>query len=148
MATKYYSAVNCNRLFTAGENNEKEIVFEPNALIAGVWHGTYKTDDKEEHQALKKEKEVGVSEISEKEWMELTQKKTIPAGEFNPLSSLSSAKAEPPTLTQVESAGPVQSVVEAKAEAEAALPDVSVDEALVVGATDRAQSKGRRKGKK
>jgi len=146
MATKYYTAVNCNRLFHAGE---KEIQFEPNMLIAGVWHGTYKTDDKDKQKALKSE--LGVFEVSEEKWTESTQKKIIPPGEFNPLRSLSSAKAVQPTLTQVEDVGPVQSVLQ-KQEADAAkaaeIPEVTVDEALSVGVTDRAQSKGRGKKKK
>ena len=144
--TKFYTAVNCNRLFHA---DEKEIQFEPSMLVAGVWHGTYKTDDKDIQKALKDE--LGVSEVTEQEWIETTQKKIIPPGEFNPLRSLSSAKAEPPNLTQVEDAGPVQSVLQKQADdaAKAAeVPEVSVDVALATGPTDRAQSKGKSKGKK
>ena len=140
--TKYNSAVNCNRLFSVGD---KQIEFEPTAHIGGVWHGVYSTDDKEEQGYLKGE--LGVSEMSQKEWDELGQKKTPISAEFNPLPTLSSAKASQQTLNQVEDVGPVQSVVQGKqAEAEKAA-EVDLNEALQTGATDRASSGKSKRGR-
>ena len=62
MATKYYTAANCNRIICSPEGN---IAFEPYLHIAGVWYGLYQTDSKVEQKSLAEE--PGVSELSAKE---------------------------------------------------------------------------------
>lgn len=139
MATKYYEAMNCNRIFSAGD---KEIQFEPTMLLGGVWWGIYATDDKDRQKALKEEPTV--TELKKAEYEDAVKKKAMPAADFNPLPTLSSAKAVRQPLTQVEDAGPVQSVLQDKQAREEAVEEVSVDDALSVGPTDRAQSSKRK----
>ena len=141
MATKYYRAENCNRIFNAGD---KEIQFEPTMLVGGVWWGIYTTDDKDEQKALKSEK--GVTEVKKDKYEDIVKKKAMPSGEFSPLPTLSSAKAVRQPLTQVEDAGPVQSVLQDKQAKEEEVK-VNVDDALSTGPTDRAQASRKRKVK-
>ena len=141
MATKYYEAMNCNRIFSAGD---KEIQFEPTMLIGGVWWGIYATDDKDRQKALKEEPTV--TELKKADYEDAVKKKAMPAADFNPLPTLSSAKAVQQPLTQVGDAGPVQSVLLDK-QAKEEEAKVSVDDALSTGPTDRAQSSKKRKAK-
>lgn len=146
MATKYYTAVNCNRIICSPEGN---IAFEPYLHIAGVWYGLYQTDNKVEQKALSKE--PGVSEMSSGEHASELKKKVAQTAEFNPLQTLSSAKAELPALTPVEDAGPVQSVLqEAEREAKKAAESkpVELNDALKVGPTDRASTTKAKRGRR
>ncbi len=136
MATKYYTAKNCNRKI-AGDKHEYP--FEPYMLTGGVWWGLYSTSNKSEQKELTKV--GGVTEMTKEEYEAENKKKQVPSGEFNPLPTLSSAKQSQQLLTVVEDVGPVQSVLkssgEAKAAAEAKAKEVSVDTVLEVAPTDR-----------
>lgn len=146
MATKFYTAANCNRIICSPEGN---IAFEPYLHIAGVWYGLYQTDSKVEQKALSKE--PGVSELSSEEHTSELKKKVTQSAEFNPLQTLSSAKAELPTLTPVEDAGPVQSVLQAaerEAKKAAESKPVELDDALKVGPTDRASTTKSKRGRR
>lgn len=143
--SKYYRATNCTRYFESGE---EPISFDPIEIVAGVWHGVYKTDDESVHEDLLKY--PGVFEISEEEYNSRTQKKTPLSSEFNPLQTLSSAKAEVSSPTVVEDAGPVQSVLQQRdklAKQAEEKPEVELKTALEVGPTDKVSKpkRGRRK---
>lgn len=146
MATKYYTATNCNRIFCSPNG---DIAFEPYLYLGGVWYGLFTTDCKVEQKALSEED--GVSEMTEGEYNAELKKKATPSAEFNPLRTLSSAKAELPPLTRVEDAGPVQSVLQAadrEAERAAQSKPVELNDALKVGPTDRASTTKAKRGRR